>query len=81
MSKAEKLLAQMKHNPRDWRIAQLQTVARHYGVTESRPASGSSHVTFRSSNGTKITVPDHRPIKPVYITLFVALIEEIQNHE
>ncbi len=77
MSKAEKLFQQMKNNPRDWRIEQVRMVARYHGLSESRPGSGSSHVTFRASNGAKVTVPDHRPIKPIYIKFFVSLIEEM----
>ena len=32
MNTAAKLLAAMRHNPPDWQIGQLQTVARQNGV-------------------------------------------------
>ena len=37
---------------------------------------GTNHVTFRHQNGAKLTVPAHRPIKPIYIKKFVRLIDE-----
>ncbi|MDD2845929.1 MAG: hypothetical protein PHT57_13355 [Rhodoferax sp.] len=32
MNTATKLLQSMRNNPRDWRIEQLQTVARQFGM-------------------------------------------------
>ncbi|MBF0562653.1 MAG: type II toxin-antitoxin system HicA family toxin [Alphaproteobacteria bacterium] len=75
MTKADKRLAAMRTNPRDWRIEDLETVARRYGVTWDQP--GTSHVTFRGPNGNKLTVPAHKPIKPVYVAGFVALIDSL----
>ncbi|MCH9717574.1 MAG: type II toxin-antitoxin system HicA family toxin [Gammaproteobacteria bacterium] len=37
---------------------------------------GTSHVTFRFPNGAKVTVPSHKPIKPVYIKQFLELLDE-----
>jgi len=31
MSKAERILEQMRNNPRDWRVEQIETVAKHFG--------------------------------------------------
>ena len=62
----------MRHNPLDWRIEQLQTVARQHGV-EWRP-DGTSHCVFIRTDGTTLPVPAHRPIKPIYVKKFVALI-------
>lgn len=74
MGKAEKLLERMRANPLDWRIDQLKTVAEAYGIDYRQP--GTSHVTFRHPNGDKLTVPAHRPIKPVYIKKFVRLVSK-----
>ena len=74
MGKAEKLLEQMRSNPLDWRIEQLKTVADAFGIDYRQP--GTSHVTFRHPGGAKLTVPAHRPIKPVYIKKFVRLGSE-----
>lgn len=65
----------MKSNPRDWRIDQLKTVAHAMGMSVSH--SGTSHVIFRHASAGRLTVPAHRPIKPVYIRLFLDLVERV----
>lgn len=74
MSKTDKVLEKMRANPRDWRIEQLKSVADAYGIAYRRP--GTSHVTFRHPNGTKVTVPSAKPIAPEYIKLFVRLVTQ-----
>jgi len=74
MSKVDKILQKMKSNPLDWRISSLQTVAEAYGIIWRKP--GGSHVIFRHENGQKLSVPSHRPIKPLYVKKFVILIEK-----
>ena len=64
----------MKANPRDWRIESLKSVAKAHDITYRLP--GGSHVIFRHPNGAMLSVPAKRPIKPVYVTKFVRLIEE-----
>ncbi len=75
MSRADKILEKMRVNPLDWRIDSLKTVARAHNIDWRQP--GTSHVTFRNPNGTKITVPDHRPIKPIYIKKFVDFVDRV----
>jgi hypothetical protein len=74
MSTTDKTLERMRNNPRDWRIESLKTIARAYDLEWRQP--GTSHVTFRHPNGAKLTVPAHRPIKPIYVKKFVRLIDE-----
>jgi hypothetical protein len=74
VTRAEKILEKMKANPRDWRIGSLKSVAEAYKVVFRQP--GGSHVIFRHSNGAMLSVPAHRPIKPVYVKKFVRLIED-----
>jgi predicted RNA binding protein YcfA (HicA-like mRNA interferase family) len=74
MARIEKLIAAMRRNPRaDWRIEQLKAIADRYGFAHRQ--QGTSHVTFRPPRGDKLTVPARRPIKPVYIRKFLALID------
>ena len=75
MAGTDKTLARMRVNPRDCRIEDLKTVARRYDVTWRQP--GTSHVTFRAPSGAKVTVPARKPIKPVYVRQFIALIESL----
>lgn len=72
MGQREKLLAKMRSNPRDWRIEDLKALADHYSVSYDQTGS---HVTFRSADGRRATVPAHKPIKQVYIAQFLSLIE------
>ena len=74
MTKIEKLLGKLRNNPRDWQIETLKDIARRFSIEWRQP--GTSHNTFRHPNGTKLTVPTHRPIKPIYIRKFVRLIDE-----
>ena len=75
MSKVRKQLEKMRHNPQDWRIEELKALADRVGLDYRQP--GSSHVTFRAKSGQKLTVPARKPIKPIYIKLFVELIDEL----
>jgi hypothetical protein len=51
-------------------------VAESAGVEWRRPGRGGSHFIF-SVKGVReiVSVPDKRPIKPIYINKFVALID------
>ena len=59
----------MQSNPKDWRIEQLETVAKQYGVAIRK--TGESHVVFDHENWIELLcVPAHRPIKPIYVKKF-----------
>ena len=79
MSKIDKLLIKMRNNPRDWKIEEVKALADRFGINYRQP--GTSHVTFRANNGEKVTVPAHKPIKPVYIKLFIALIDGLGGND
>ena len=67
----------MRENPRDWRIEDVKTLAGRFKIAYKQP--GTSHVTFRSAKGIKVTIPAHKPIKPIYIKQFVALIDDLKG--
>ena len=76
MNKFAKILESLKNNPKgDWKIDDIKAIATKYNVEYRQP--GTSHVTFRGSNGHRLTIPAHNPIKAIYIKLFVDFIEEI----
>ena len=80
MGSAEKILARMRNNPRDWRIEDLLALAERLGLTVRRP--GGSHVIFSFPGGIgEATVPAHRPIKPIYVKKFLALVEAMRREE
>ena len=69
----------MRDNPRDWRIEDIKAVADGFGI-EYR-SSGGSHVVFRSAHGAHVTIPAKRPIKPIYIKMFLSLIDSLETGE
>ncbi len=78
MGQREKLLHRMRNNPRDWRIEDLKTLADHFEMSYDQIGS---HVTFRARAGGRVTVPAHKPIKPVYIGKFLALLGESEKRD
>ncbi|TAK51977.1 MAG: hypothetical protein EPO25_14830 [Gammaproteobacteria bacterium] len=68
------LHSQPARQPLDWRIESLKSVAGSYGLVCRQP--GGSHVIFRHPNGTMLSVPARRPIKPVQVKKFVRLVED-----
>ena len=66
----------MQTNPKNWRIEQLETIAGQYGITVRK--NGGSHFVFDHDDWVELLcVPAHRPIKPIYIKKFLALIEKL----
>jgi len=65
----------MRDNPRDdWRIEDVKKVADRHDIDYRQP--GTSHVTFRRNDGEKLTIPAHKPIKPIYIKMFIEFLED-----
>jgi hypothetical protein len=80
---SDKTLQQIRANQAGWRIEDLMGVAASGGVEWRRPGRGGSHVIF-SAPGVReiVSVPSKRPIKPVYVRHFLALIDaarEVEN--
>jgi hypothetical protein len=53
----------------------LKALAARHGLDWRQP--GTSHVTFSCANGAHLTVPAHKPIKPIYVQRFVVLLDGI----
>ena len=74
MGKVDKTLDKMRVNPRDWRIEDLESVAKRHGLTVRRPRG--SHVIFQKQGvALEVSVPAHKPIKPVYVRRLIELID------
>ena len=73
---AGKVLRKMRERQTGWRIEDLQSVAEANFVDWRKPGRGGSHVIF-SAPGVReiVSVPAKRPIKPVYVKQFLALID------
>jgi predicted RNA binding protein YcfA (HicA-like mRNA interferase family) len=80
MNAATKLLESMRSNPRDWRIEQLQMVARQFGMVV-RCEGGSHHVFSHRAVTDIVCVPAHRPVKPVYVRQFLVLVDKVKESQ
>ena len=73
MNSAARLLVAMRQNPLDWKIGDLQVIARQHAIDWRHQKS--SHCVFVRDDGQTLSVPAHRPIKPIYIRKFIELID------
>lgn len=63
----------------DWRIEQLKAIADRYEISYRQP--GTNHVTFRPRRGDKLTIPARRPVKPVYVRKFLAMLDALEAED
>ena len=81
MAQGDKLLERMRANGRDWRIEDVVSVCRAFGI-ECRPPRNGSHYKVKHASAVDIlTIPAHRPIKPIYIRLLVRFVDEVRGDE
>ena len=78
MSGAQKRFDQMARNPKaDWSINDIQTVCLDNELTCRPPSGGGSHWKVSSPYLDEILmIPARRPIKAVYIKLFVGFVRK-----
>lgn len=56
----------------------LKVVADNLGVDHGQ--HGTSHVVFRHTKAGRLSVPAHRPIKPVYVRLFEDFLDRADDN-
>lgn len=69
-----------KRSPRNaWDISDVGTVCRNFGL-DCEPLANRSHfiVSHPGIEG-MLSVPAHRPIKPIYVMLLVEMIESLEK--
>ena len=76
MSKWDKLINEILSLSKELRFAQLRKVLEGYGYKSEKPGSGSSHWTFRKKGKAPITIPEHKPVKRVYVEMVRDIILE-----
>jgi len=64
----------MSVNPTNWRIEDMQAIARRHGIEWRH--DGGSHCVFVTASGKTLPVPARKPIKTIYIKKFLLLLEE-----
>lgn len=74
MANRNKLLERIRDNPRDWRIADVIAVCDGHGIACTAPRKGSHYKVKHEDVAEILTIPAHRPIKPVYIRDLVRFI-------
>ena len=81
MSQFEKLLKRIKELDKNMRFQEIRKILEEFGYTMSGPAGGSSHKTFRKPGKNPITIPQHEPIKRIYIVMVKEAIESEEADE
>jgi len=77
MTKREKLLERMRRNPQSIRFDEIETLLLSLGFVKRQ--KGSSHAVF-TLGSYQVVVPFRKPtIKPVYVQLVLALLDEIEG--
>jgi predicted RNA binding protein YcfA (HicA-like mRNA interferase family) len=74
---ADDLLERMRANPRDWRIEDVIRACRAAGATCTPPRKGSHYKVKHETASAILTIPAHRPIKPVYIRELVRFLDAL----
>ena len=78
MSKIEKLIEKLRNNPRDANIAMIRKILDKFEL-EYVWGKG-DHLNVKHPNIDYIlTIPAHKPIKPIYIIKLIKMINEIQG--
>ena len=80
MSQFEKLLKKIRSLNKNLRFEELQKILEFYGYTMTDPRNGSSHKSFRKTGQPSITIPQHEPIKRVYVEKVRDIIEREEKH-
>lgn len=82
MSQWEKLLRRILLLSKDLRFDELRKVLESCGYQMFSPRSGSSQYTFRKPGCMPITIPEHEPIKKIYVEMVRDIVEsEASKHE
>ena len=79
MTAGGKLLERMRANPRDWRIEDIAAACRAHGIECAPPRKGSHYKIKHDRMPEILTIPAHRPIKPVYIRELVKFIDRVRE--
>ena len=73
MSKYEKIIQNLKNNPKNISFETIKSLLEKFGYRAYN--NGSSHWQFRKKNKPTITIPYKRPIKAIYVKMVLKLLE------
>ena len=81
MAQFDKLLQRIRSLDNNMRFSELQKVLESFGYTIDDPSGGSSHKTFRKPGKPPITIPQHDPVKKIYVLMVKEAIESEESDE
>lgn len=82
MSQYSKLLKRIYSLDKNLRFDEIKKVMDTLGYTMNGPSGGSSHKTFRKKGCPTITIPQHEPLRQVYVAMVRdALERELNENE
>ena len=81
MAQWDKLLDRIKSLDKDMRFAELKKILQSYGYTVKQPKGGSSHYIFRKPACNPIAIPNHEPIKIVYVRMVKEIVESEEKNK
>jgi hypothetical protein len=79
VARGEKLLDNMRRNPRDWSIADIAVLCDSFGIDCTPPKKGSHFKVKHARMPVILTIPANRPIKPVYIRALVRFVDSVRG--
>jgi len=80
MSKIDKLIEKLRNNPRDANISIIRKILDKFGLEHVWGKGDHLNVKHPSINYI-LTIPAHKPIKPIYIIKLLNMIDEIEGDE
>ena len=75
------LLERMRSQPRDWRIGDIERLCRAFDIACTPPRTGSHYKVKHGAVPLILTIPAHRPIKPVYIRELVRFVDSVREQQ
>jgi hypothetical protein len=80
LSKREKLIASIKHNPKDVPFEDIDNLLKHFGCKVTQRSRGSSHYKYtHSAVDWVLEIPKEKPIKAIYARRALDMIDEIKE--
>lgn len=78
MSKRDKWLQAIRHNPKNVKFETIQGILLNYGFIETTPGGGSSHYTYHKGIY-RITIPKDKPVNQIYIKQAIRIIDKLEE--
>lgn len=80
MTRTDKLIEKLRNNPRDASIAQIRKILDRYGL--QYVWGKGDHLNVKHPELDYIlTIPAHKPIKPIYIIKLLKMIDDIKEDD